>query len=53
MIMVYKYNQSKKIAASVKIPRIRGAAAKRIIDDKAPKAFLETVMSMQLKVTRA
>lgn len=53
IVMVYEYDQSKKIATLVKMPKIKGVAAKRIIKDKAPKTFLKTVMNMQLKVTRA
>lgn len=51
--MTYKYDTNKKDVILVETPKINGASAKRIINDKAPKTFLKTVMNMQLKVTRA
>lgn len=50
--MVYKYDTNKKDVILVGTPKIKGVAAKRIINDKVPKNFLKTVMNMQLKVTR-
>ncbi len=50
--IMYDYNEMTGEVTRSKIPKLKGKDARRILEAKAPKKFLEKILKMNLKVIR-